>query len=254
LITASIVSHGQRSLVEHLLADLALLAPPVLRRVVLTLNTAEEPPASLARLVCEVIVLRNQWPLGFGANHNRAFVHCETPWFAVLNPDLRIPAEPFTLLLKAALPTDALLAPIIVEPDGSVADSARLVPTPMQLVRRHCGWQAAVAAADFDWVAGMFLLLRSDAFRAVRGFDERYFMYCEDADLCLRLQSAGWTIRLVADARVVHEAQRASRRSLRHLRWHAGSLLRLWRSSALKTYLPQRREIIARRRALNRRS
>ncbi len=79
-----------------------------------------------------------------------------------------------------------------------------------------------------DWLAGMFLLLRREAFAAVGGFDERFHMYCEDADLCLRLQLAGWRVRLVEDVAVVHAAQRASRRSWQHLRWHLTSLLRHW--------------------------
>jgi len=59
------------------------------------------------------------------------------------------------------------------------------------------------------------------------GFDERYFMYCEDVDLCLRLRLAG--LRLVrAPVSVVHAGRGASRRSAVHLAWHVRSLLRLW--------------------------
>ena len=93
------------------------------------------------------------------------------------------------------------------------------------------------------------LLVRSAAFRASGGFDERYFMYSEDAELCLRLQLAGGRIRQVADARVMHAAQRASRRSWQHFRWHVTSLLRYWSSATYWRYLARRRAIRAARQA-----
>jgi GT2 family glycosyltransferase len=76
---------------------------------------------------------------------------------------------------------------------------------------------------------GFFLLLRAEAFQAVRGFDENYFMYCEDVDLSIRLQLAGWRLAQ-GDATVTHVNHAASHRNLRHLAWHVSSLLRLWRS------------------------
>jgi N-acetylglucosaminyl-diphospho-decaprenol L-rhamnosyltransferase len=120
------------------------------------------------------------------------------------------------------------------------------VLTPWQLLRRALG-DRAPAGADYDWLAGMFLLVRSDAFRASGGFDERYFMYSEDAELCLRLQLRGGRIRQVPAARVVHAAQRASRRSWQHFRWHVTSLLRYWSSGTYWRYLARRGAIRAAR-------
>jgi GT2 family glycosyltransferase len=82
----------------------------------------------------------------------------------------------------------------------------------------------------------MFLAIRSEAFEAIGGFDERYHLYCEDVDLCARLRLAGWQLRQARDAVVVHDARRASRRSLRHLGWHLASMTRLWRSDAWRRY------------------
>lgn len=244
-ITVSVVSHRQQMLVQALLDDLARLQPPTVRRIVITVNVDEPTPrAALPGVVVQTV--RNATPLGFGANHNQAFAHCDTTWFAVLNPDLRLAADPFAPLLAAAQPTDVLLAPRILEPDGREADAARVVLTPWQLVQRALG-RRAPAGRDFDWLAGMFLLVRADAFRAVGGFDTRYFMYSEDADLCLRLQLAGGRIRQVPQAAVTHAAQRASRRSWQHFRWHVASLARYWTSAAYWRYLARRTAIRAAR-------
>ena len=246
-ITASIVSHGHASEVGQLLSELAALTEPRPRRVILTLNL---PDAALAARVrqrawpFELQCVDNAQPLGFGANHNRAFEHDRrlgaSALFAVLNPDLRLHANPFAAL-AAALQADARAGaayPMQRDAAGSVQDHERLVPTPTRLLARHLlrRKHEVPAGAAPDWVNAAFLLLRREAYAAIEGFDERYHMYCEDVDLCLRLQLAGWRLRRADAATVEHQAQRASRRRLRHLLWHARSLIRLWRSPAWRAW------------------
>jgi GT2 family glycosyltransferase len=148
-----------------------------------------------------------------------------------------------------------LLAPRVLGADGTPEDAVRANLTPLSLLTRH-GLQKrkalqpsepACRGRRFYWLAGMFMLLRSTAYRAVGGFDERFFLYCEDYDLCARLYLAGNAIMLVEQASVIHEAQRDSRRSSKHLRWHLQSLGRVWRSRAfwrvLSSNLVQRSNI-----------
>jgi N-acetylglucosaminyl-diphospho-decaprenol L-rhamnosyltransferase len=146
-------------------------------------------------------------------------------------------------LLAAHEAKDGLLAPLILNADGSPADAARRLPTPLQVARRGLRRQAHGPEADFDWLAGMCLLLNAEAFRSMGGFDPRYFMYCEDTDLCLRMQLAGWRLRQVPSVRLVHKARRDSHRSVRYLGWHIASLTRLWTSQAFWSYLLRRREL-----------
>ena len=242
-ITASIVSHGHGAQLAQLLDDLAGLAEPRPRRVIVTLNVPE--PQRVAPLQgrhwpFEVEWLLNARPAGFGANHNRAFEHDArlggSALLAVLNPDLRLRANPFEALV-AALQADARIGaayPVQLDAAGRLQDHERLAPTPARLLRRHLLRRARELAPGQspDWVNAAFLLLRRAAWTEVRGFDEGFHMYCEDVDLCLRLQLAGWRLARADAAVVEHAAQRASRRRLQPLVWHAGSLLRLWRSPA----------------------
>lgn len=239
LFTVSLVSHRQGDLAQRMLDDLARTGAQ-LDRVVVTRNLPErwQPACAHPRAALEVI--DNPSPRGFGANHNAAFARCGSEWFVIANPDLRLPADPLPALLAAGAPGVGLVAPLVREPDGSVADSARGLPTPVALLRRHlpaafAGARAAPGAAP-EWYAGMFLAVRREAFESIGGFDERYHLYCEDVDLCARLRLAGWQLRQARDAVVVHDARRASRRSLRHLGWHLASLARLWRSDAWQRY------------------
>ena len=87
-----------------------------------------------------------------------------------------------------------------------------------------------------DWANAALLLFHSVAYQRIQGFDEAYHMYCEDVDICLRLQLAGYRLAEAQDACVVHAGQRASHRQWRHLGWHLRSLWRLWQSPAYQQF------------------
>lgn len=240
-ITASIVSHDHGAQVDRLLAELAALGEPRLRRVIVTLNRPDPLWARRWRAGCwpfELHVVERSAPLGFGANHNRAFVldgeDGGRALFAVMNPDLHLKTNPFPAL-AARLAEDGcvgLAYPLQCDAHGRRQDHERMAPTPIRLVRRHLLRRPHELRAGQapDWVNAAFLLLRRTTYAQVHGFDEGFHMYCEDVDLCLRLQLAGWRLACADAALVQHQAQRASRRRWQHLFWHVSSLLRLWRS------------------------
>ncbi len=239
MLSLSIVSHGQSELVRLLLEDLrACLSPG--DEVLVTLNLPE--PFAAPRYPCELRILKNAAPQGFAANHNAAFRQARGDLFCVLNPDIRIAVNPFPVL-RACLEADprvAACAPLIVSPGGTVEDSIRRLPTPAVILKKLIG---SAGEPDYDlrgpviypdWIAGMFIVFRREAFAAAGGFDERYFLYYEDVDIGTRLRLAGWRLAACAQARAVHDARRQSRRSLRYLRWHAASMLRFFCSPAYR--------------------
>jgi GT2 family glycosyltransferase len=253
MITLSIVSHGQASLVASLLEDIARIDTPRITAIIVTHNIPEIGPPWPPSLASRITSIFNAEPRGFGANHNAAFLRCATPYFTVMNPDLRLVADPFENLValfasdrpkKAGVKGIGIAAPTIVTSDGTPEDSLRSLITPAALLRRRLAPSSRARASIPHWIAGMFLFVSSAAFRSVGGFDERYFMYCEDFDLCARMRLAGWDFEIEEKTTVVHVAQRASHRSRRHLMWHISSLIRMWTSSAFWRY---RRLLIAER-------
>ena len=242
-VVVSIVSHGHRDAVLALLCDLAHHARGSVTRVVLTLNIAEPGLEAAARQACAGLTLnirRNPRPLGFGENHNAAFAAAVKrgdggAHFAVLNPDVRLCGDPFPALC-AALARDAHAGcayPAQLDARGQPCNPPRPVPTPANLLRRYIGGSELAQGAH--WVNAAFALFRASAFTAVGGFDVGYRLYCEDVDLCLRLQVAGWSLARAA-CTVQHVGIRASRGSIRHLYWHAQSLIRLWFSETLRDF------------------
>ena len=242
-LTLSVVSHGHGHLLVRLLRQLDEQMSLDGVRVVVTMIMPDEAfdPSGYRRI--KLLIVRNEVVRGFGANHNAAFLHCETPWFGVLNPDLQLAdGEPFTQLMAGVTPLErvGVIAPSVVGSTGQPEDSVRGNLTPWSLATRQLLGRrvpleverTAHRGTQFYWLAGMCLLLNTVAFRDVGGFDERFFLYCEDYDLCARLYNANYAIKWEPKARIVHEAQRDSHRSVSHMRWHLTSLLKVWFSTA----------------------
>lgn len=231
--TLSIVSHGQGHLIRHLLEDLQALKD-VDFDIVLTLNIPEDESYFKAFPELPIRVIRNSQPKGFGANHNAASAQSTSAIFVIVNPDIRMPQPALDgLLSRFDDPRVGACAPLVRSGRGTVEDSARRFPTfgrlaSRTLLRRRTPDYAVTpdGLTEVDWVAGMFVAYRRDAFEAVKGFDERYFMYLEDADICRRLHRVGWNVKIDTGCSVIHDAQRASRKSLQHMRWHARSAVR----------------------------
>jgi N-acetylglucosaminyl-diphospho-decaprenol L-rhamnosyltransferase len=223
-------------MIEPLLSQLARWHDGVIGEVIITHNVPEDG-MSMARQKFDfpVTEIHNPRRMGFGANHNQAFRHCRSSHFCVLNPDIELlgPGVWRALLEASAANPDACVYPPLMNTDGSQQDSEREVPTPASLWRRHALRRQETRV---DWVSAAFWLLPSDLFRRMGGFDEGYYMYCEDADFCLRLQLAGGRLEKAGPA-VVHEAARSSRRLPQRFLWHMGSLMRLWRQPVLADYL-----------------
>ena len=233
-ITVSIVSHGQLALIRPLLEQLDRHCHAVVEKVLLTINIPETEPApeQTWRFPIERIV--NAVPQGFGANHNRAFAHCRTDWFLVLNPDIRLDADVLTPLVAQAAPDSGLLAPRILEPGKKAPEQHRAIITPLEIVSRKKPGYAIPAVPE--WIPGLFMLFRREAYAQVEGFDERFFMYGEDFDIYARVRLAGWRIQIAESLLALHDARRASHGSKRHLYWHVTSLLKVWLSGAFWRY------------------
>ena len=231
-VSISVISHGHARLIASLLADIAAhVRTPI--EVILTLNLPEKLPFEPARFAFPLRIVENAVPKGFAANQNAAFHLSRGGFFCALNPDIRIERDPFPELLKCVQDHSVgVAAPLIRNPAGTIEDSARCFPTPASILRKALFYRTEV---DYpikdetiypDWVAGMFMVFRRDAFAALGGFDERYFLYYEDVNLCARLILAGKRVALCPSAFAVHDARRQSLRSLRYLRWHLSSMMR----------------------------
>ena len=187
-------------------------------RIIVVDNVSSDGSAELARDAgAEVISLKHR--RGYGGCVNAGAALTRGPSFAVLNPDILFAENDIAARLEGhfAKPGVGLVAPALVLPDGQLQDSARHMPTPVDLVlRRRLSPQrgAIFAGGDVPWVSGACFIVLRQAWYAVGGFDESYFLYFDDVDLCWRLHQAGWSIVLDSEVRVQHRYDRASRKRL----------------------------------------
>jgi N-acetylglucosaminyl-diphospho-decaprenol L-rhamnosyltransferase len=235
-IAVSLVSHGQKALVEKLVHQIAAQRDALVRQVIVTHNLAEEPlEPPEGGWPFRLIEIFNEQPAGFGANHNRAFLRCDCPYFCVLNPDVYLlDGSIWSRLIEAVQqPGVGCAYPVLLESDGSRQDQEREAVTPLALWRRHV---LKRPQQHTDWVSAAFWVVPSHVWRRLRGLDEGFYMYCEDTDFCLRLQLAGWKLAR-AQASAEHAAARASRHLGPAMAWHLRSLVRLWLRPPLWQFL-----------------
>jgi GT2 family glycosyltransferase len=230
-VTVSVVSHHQLGLVKALLDDLAIFATNEVE-VVLTLNLNEQLTIDIKSYPFLIKIIRNNKAKGFGANHNQAFTFCDTPYFCIINPDIRLLTSPFSILIsELEKHSAALIAPKVINPEGGVEDSVRKFPTPFSILKKivfrkqKADYPTDNIIINPDWVGGMFMLFKSEKFNAIGGFDERYFLYYEDVDICRSLHEIGNSIIYSPSTFVIHEARRSSHKSIKYLKWHLKSML-----------------------------
>jgi len=173
-------------------------------------------------------LLRNRENVGFGRGVNQGVAACTADRILIMNPDCQLAtgALPPLMAVLDADPRCAIAAPRILDPDGSPQGNARGDPdmltglfgrtstlrrslSGLDVARRNV--ITADAPTEVDWVSGACMLVRRDALASVGGFDERYFMYWEDADLCRRLRDRGYTILYVPGSSAVHQVGQSSR-------------------------------------------
>jgi hypothetical protein len=177
-------------------------------------------------------VLRDRENVGFARGVNQGLAATSGSAVLIMNPDCRLVRGAFEALDRELGRSDrvAVAGPRILDPDGSVQGSARGDPDmltglfgrttllrralPHLAVSRRNVFSDAGAGGpgvEVDWVSGACMLARRSALLQVDGFDERYFLYWEDADLCRRLRGRGYRVLYVPGATAIHRVGHASR-------------------------------------------
>ena len=238
MISISIVSHNQALLIAELLSDLQMHCSKEIE-VILTINTNEKLPFTKNDFKFPLCLIQNKEKKGFGTNHNKAFKYAKGKFFCVLNPDIRLNSNPFAALISCfENKTVGVAAPLIKDENGKIAENARKFPTPLVLskkllpLKRKYDYSIGLDIFSPDWVGGMFMLFPCKVFKEIGGFDEKYFLYYEDVDLCARLKLYGYKIIHYPFVSAIHKAHYDSHHNIRYLTWHIFSIIRFFSSRA----------------------
>jgi GT2 family glycosyltransferase len=255
-----IVSYNTADELDACLAALHASPPAALRHVTVVDNASTDDSVNRVATRWPLVeILRLDRNVGFGAANNIALRREGAPLVLLLNSDTVAPPGAIDTLVDRLVATGAAAAgPRLIDPDGRPEISFGPMLSPAAEFLQQCRGRLARSGArwarryvarltsaerDVDWVSGACLLLRRDAARQAGLFDERYFMYEEDVDLCAALRQRGGRILFTPRAGIVHRRGASVTRSGRpvsalydrsHLAFYEkhrpgwAPLLRLW--------------------------
>jgi len=216
-----------------------------------TIGSAAEVVGAPAEIAARVQLVRTGANLGYGAGVNRGVAATSAEVIVVTNPDVVLRRGAVTALVAAVQgdPTVAVVGPCIFEISGRRYPSARRFPSSTDAVGHALfgrwwptnQWSRRYRMDDLDpdrpcavdWVSGACFAVRRQAWEELGGFDESYFMYAEDMDLCFRAGQAGWSVRYEPAAAVTHVQGVSTRKRpyVMALAHHRSALRFAWRTN-----------------------
>lgn len=164
---------------------------------------------------------------GFGYGNNRGLESTSARYVLFLNPDTEVIEGTFGELVTMLdeRPTIGLAGARQITADGTLWPTIRRFPSPARALgealfserwpvspawagERVLDGEAYDRRTECDWTSGSFMLVRREALLSAGAFDERYFLYCEEPDLCLRIKHAGWQVLHLPEMTIVHHARK----------------------------------------------
>jgi len=221
-VSVVLVNFNDRQHLEACLSSLRMGASPLAYDVTLVDNASADGSAEMAASrFPEVRLIRNTVNVGFGRANNQAAAESRAEFLLFLNTDTVMGAGAVAALVKEMQRDSRAGAagPALIRAPGRYQVSfGRRVDFLAQLLQktvinpyRKIQLRFARKTRKTGWLSAACLLCRREAFAAVGGFDERFFIYFEDIDLCFRMRKAGWRLLHVPSARVVHEGGATTR-------------------------------------------
>ncbi|MBF0201258.1 MAG: glycosyltransferase family 2 protein [Desulfamplus sp.] len=249
MISICLVSHNSRAELELLLPSVNNALKGLSSEILLVDNCcSDQTTPFIEKNYPDVKIIGNLKPAGYGANQNRNIDRAKGTYLAIINPDIIVPFHLFhTMLHFMGEHSDAAMSTCrVCNRDGTSQYLNKRDPALFDLFirrflpqryrgrfqdrlykyeMRDVGYEKVI---DVPFISGCFMFARADVIRNVGGFDDRFFMYFEDADLCRRVRQEGSRILYCPDVSIIHRWERAAHSSLK---WSAVFAL-----SALKYY------------------
>ena len=248
-VSVVIVSFNTRDLLRECLNTLAAEAGGVHYETIVVDNASRDGSADMVAAEFPAVrLIRSAVNLGFAAANNRGFAIATGRYVVLLNSDAfpRPGALPNAVAYMDADPRIGLGGARLVGRDDTWQPSARLFPSPLNDLLSLSGlsvrfprsrffgrvdrtWADPGEPAAVDWVPGAFSIIRRELLEQLGYFDEAFFLYYEEVDLCRRIKAAGYTVHYWPDVVVVHLGGESSK-TLEHLTLSSsGAQLTLWR-------------------------
>ena len=239
-VSASIVTFESEKVIVPLLRSMQQELDLSSIDVIIVDNASSDNTVRLVEATAPwATLIVNDYNRGFGAGHNQIIGSLASEYHAVVNPDIEFIEDTISQLAQFLddNPEVVMVSPRILNPDGTEQKLPKLQPEPRYLLARRFEGKSKradelaaeytrsdedfVEPASIEHASGSFFMIRTEAFKALNGFDERFFLYFEDNDLSLRASELG-DIMFYPSSSVIHgyarEAQSSSRAFIAQLR------------------------------------
>tara|TARA_X000000950_G_scaffold201757_1_gene242926 strand:+ start:26667 stop:27404 length:738 start_codon:yes stop_codon:yes gene_type:complete len=236
MISVSIVSHKQFDEVLNTIQTFESIQKNIFFYLI-TINVYEKYDEQKLEEIVEknYKLIINDHPKGFGANHNFASYLTVDEAFIICNPDINLKSFDFEKF-STKFSSKSLYAPYVFdEKSEELFFDFRDFPSFSNILLRQTKKfffkteknKDIDEKSRFSWFPGYFMAISKNLFHEINGFDENFFMYCEDVDLCIRVKSLGYSIKKDADIVVSHAGQYTSNKNFRYLLMHIKSIIRI---------------------------
>lgn len=243
MITASIVCYHHRFSEIKKVIDCLLCEPVTV--VYIVDNSSNDYLRELEKLSTCIRYIHSD-NLGYGAGHNiaiREAIEIGATYHIVINPDIYFEKGVLGKLVEYMdrNPAVGQVMPKVLYPDGQIQYLCKLLPTPMDLIgRRFIPWKRFLRRCNEKYelhftgydsimnvpsLSGCFMFMRASVLQKIGGFDERFFMYAEDVDLCRRIGEVAETIYF-PEVCVYHAYAKGSYKNKKLLRYHICSVIK----------------------------
>jgi GT2 family glycosyltransferase len=221
--TVVIVNWNSAEFLDRLFHSLEICSPS---SIVTIDNASSDNSLEILSKYPHVKTIQNHQNLGFGAAANQGFVTAETPFVLLLNADVEVIPDAINLLenFMDENQTTGIVAPQLLFEDRSLQPSCRSFPTSIKLFlylsyldhvfpsNYRLTGKMHQTTREVDQPMGAAMLLRKSALNDAEGFDERFFLYMEDVDLCERMKHLGWKVFYYPPAKMIHHAGGSSQK------------------------------------------
>ena len=234
-VSGCIVAYNNRGEILECLSALKAQTKGVSLSLFVSDNGSDDgTPAAVRAAFPDVSVIENGANLGFGAGHNRVLPLLSSRYHVMINPDITLEEDAITEMVRYMEdhPEVGLMMPDIRNPDGTRQILPKHDPTWRYMIAgkflpavrtAYCrGNEAMELPTEIEFCSGCFMLIRTELFKKLGGFDERYFLYMEDADLSRRVRQEAKVI-FFPGAKVTHAWHHESAKSGKALKLHIES-------------------------------
>ena len=235
MITASIVLFKENLETIKKTVDSFLKTPLEKKLYLIDNSPVNDLESHFKHLEIEYIYVGNN--IGFGKAHNLVLNKINSDFHLILNPDIEFQSNVISNLIKVLLnqPKVTFITPKVLYPNKEIQFVCRKHPTFFDLINRKLKisknnirkneYQDQDLEHPFypDFIHGCFMLFNTEDFKRLKGFDERYFLYMEDADMCRKIDDIGKKKLFYPKIEITHKHQKGSSKSIKLFLFHLSS-------------------------------